>query len=205
MGRKRHASTNRAKAVGPDISRLRIVGGKHRGRQIQYDGDLSTRPMKERVREAVFNLVGPAVRGKRVLDLFAGTGAMALEALSRGAAQAITVERRFPAADTIRRNAASLGVESVVEVVAADVFKWAQGHLTASNGPWLVFCCPPYALYREQEANMLDLIRNLVDWAPTGSLLVLEFDDRFDAGQLPDSDRWDVRSYPPAIIAILEG
>ncbi len=60
---------------------LRIIGGVHRGRKLEYSGDPRTRPMKDRVREAVFNLLGPDVAGKYVIDLFAGTGALGLEAL----------------------------------------------------------------------------------------------------------------------------
>ena len=77
---------------------LRIIGGRWRGRTIRYDGDPATRPMKDRVREAVFNRIGPAVRDKTVVDLFAGTGAMAFESLSRGSTNAILVEQRVQAA-----------------------------------------------------------------------------------------------------------
>ena len=63
---------------------VRIIGGKFRGRKLEYSGDPRTRPMKDRVREALFNLLGHGVEGKVAIDLFAGTGALALEALSRG-------------------------------------------------------------------------------------------------------------------------
>ena len=88
----------------------RIIGGQLRGKKLFYSGDDRTRPMKDRVREAVFNLLGPAVVGKHALDLFAGTGALGFEALSRGAAAATFVERHFPTADHLRQTAASLGV-----------------------------------------------------------------------------------------------
>ncbi len=65
------------------VAGVRIIGGQLRGRRINYSGDARTRPMKDRLREAIFNLIGPSIRGKHVLDLFAGTGALALEALSR--------------------------------------------------------------------------------------------------------------------------
>ena len=105
MARKKAGLRDGAPHAG---SLMRIVGGKYRGRQIRYDGDARTRPMKDRVREAVFNLVGPAVKGTIVWDLFGGTGAMALEALSRGADRATIVERRFPTADVIRENVSRL-------------------------------------------------------------------------------------------------
>ena len=86
-------NTNRADA---GLGKLRIVGGKFRGRQIEYSGDPVTRPMKDNIREALFNLVGGWVKEKIVFDLFAGTGAMALEALSRGATKAFLIERHIP-------------------------------------------------------------------------------------------------------------
>src|SRR5947207_6491605 len=77
---------------------LRIIGGSLRGRKISYSGEVRTRPMKDRVREAVFNLLGAQVAGTQAIDLFAGTGALGLEALSRGAAQATFIDRHLPTA-----------------------------------------------------------------------------------------------------------
>src|SRR5262245_47435808 len=71
----------------------RIIGGTLRGRKLLFAGDARTRPMKDRVREALFNLLADAVRGKHAIDLFAGTGALGLEAISRGASGATLVER----------------------------------------------------------------------------------------------------------------
>jgi 16S rRNA (guanine966-N2)-methyltransferase len=95
--------TNRPAATS---GKLRIVGGKYRGRQIAYSGDPVTRPMKDFTREALFNLVGGWVSGKACFDLFAGTGAVGIEALSRGAERAIMVERHFPTVKAIKENVA---------------------------------------------------------------------------------------------------
>ena len=80
----RDRPTRRPKSSGC-ASTLRIIGGRLRGSVIEYHGDPRTRPMKDRVREAAFNLIGPQVVGTFAIDLFAGTGALAFEALSRGA------------------------------------------------------------------------------------------------------------------------
>src|SRR4029453_14397542 len=90
---------------GRETVGLRIVGGKLRGRALAYSGDEPTRPMKDRVREAVFNLLGPGVQGAHALDLFAGTGALGLEAISRGAARATFLERHLPTCRLIEQNA----------------------------------------------------------------------------------------------------
>ncbi len=116
----RGPSTAAARPVG-----VRIIGGRFRGRKLEYSGDLRTRPMKDRVREALFNLLGHAVEGKIAIDLFAGTGALALEALSRGASRAVLIERHRPTAQTIHRNATTLGVEAIVNITPSDTFLWA--------------------------------------------------------------------------------
>ncbi len=83
---------------------LRIIGGQHRGRRLYAVAGTRTRPTANRVREAIFNILSDRIRGKTVLDLFAGTGAMAIEALSRGAASAVCIDNSPAAVDTIRRN-----------------------------------------------------------------------------------------------------
>lgn len=158
--------------------------------------------MKDRVREAVFNLLGGDVVGKLAIDLFAGTGALGLEAISRGASRAVFVEQHFPTARTIRQNAALLGVAERAQVVPANVLTWASTADFDSPQPWLVFCSPPYALYVEQNAEMLGLLAALVERAPAESAFVVESDMRFDTNLLPRSATWDVRQYPPALIAI---
>ncbi len=158
--------------------------------------------MKHRVREATFNLIGPAVRGMHAVDLFAGTGALALEAISRGAAEATMVERHFPTARCIKQNISSLSIEGQATVIAADTFIWARQLPDLGPTPWLVLCSPPYSFYEERIEDMIGLIRTFLDRAPAGSILVVEADHRLDVGRLPRPESWDVRSYPPAVIAI---
>lgn len=174
-----------------------------RGRKILYAGDPRTRPMKDRVREAVFNLVGPSVKGKLAIDLFAGTGALGLEALSRGAARAVFIERHFPTAAIIRRNAEQLGVAEQCEIVPGDTFVWARKPAQWGAEPWLVFCSPPFDLYVERQADLLALLGQLAADAPPQSTFVVEADARFDMALLPRAAEWDVREYPPAVVGIL--
>ena len=188
-------------------SELRVVGGLFRGRKLRYSGDPRTRPMKDRVREAVFNLVGPDVKGQHALDLFAGTGALGVEALSRGAARATFFEQHFPTAAIIRENLATLGVEDRSEVISANTFIQFRPHSGAyrapDNLPWLVFCSPPYEFYVSRLDEMLALLQTILAAAPAGSVLVVEADERFDFARLPKADDWDVRAYPPAFVGIL--
>jgi 16S rRNA (guanine966-N2)-methyltransferase len=183
---------------------LRIIGGVFRGRKLEYSGDLRTRPMKDRVREALFNLLGPAVQGKVAIDLFAGTGALGLEALSRGALHAVFVERHLPTARLISRNAAALGVEAAVTVDSADAFLWARRFRDPSAKSWIVFCSPPYEFYLSKKNDMLELLTGLMLRSPPQSLFAVEFDGRFDFRDLPTAEQWDVREYLPAILGIWE-
>ncbi len=160
--------------------------------------------MKHRVREATFNLVGPAVRGMHAVDLFAGTGALALEAISRGATEATMVERHFPTVRCIEQNIALLSIEAKTTVIAADTFIWAQQLPDLGPAPWLVLCSPPYSFYEERFSDMLGLIQTFLDRSPPDSILVVESDHRLDVECLPQPELWDIRSYPPAVIAVYQ-
>jgi 16S rRNA (guanine966-N2)-methyltransferase len=191
----------------PDSDRatvgLRIIGGQLRGRKLEYSGDLRTRPMKDRLREAIFNLIGPAIRGKHALDLFAGTGALGLEAISRGAQRATFIEQHYPTADIIRQNIATLGVEQQTDIVPGNTFIWWKKRGTVlPETPWVVFCSPPYDFYVQRTEEMLEMIAGLVQAAPPDSLVIVEADDRFDFLLLPDPQAWMVRAYPPAVVGI---
>lgn len=185
-------------------AKLRVIGGHLRGRTFEYDGHLGTRPMKDRVREAVFNLVGPAVVGKLAIDLFGGTGAMAFESLSRGAKNAVVIERRFPTCRVIRENAQALGVADRVRLISGDAFIFSRTIASAPDEPWLVFVCPPYDFYVSRRDEMLELIGRLAERAPRGSVFVVECDERFTTDDLPQTWSWDVRVYPPAVVAVGE-
>ncbi|MEM9186376.1 MAG: RsmD family RNA methyltransferase [Planctomycetota bacterium] len=204
---------SRTSAGGVEVD-LRIIGGRWRGTRLTYTGDPVTRPMKHRVREAIFNLVGPAVEGKHAIDAFAGTGALGLEALSRGAIGATLIERHVPTAAVIRENIAAVGAEPLAEVLVTSAFLWGKRDLPGftAQPPWLVFISPPYAFFAEREVEMLALIRAFEQQAPAESLIVVEADERFDFGNLPGGVRsgrhgagWDVREYAPAVVGLWRG
>jgi 16S rRNA (guanine966-N2)-methyltransferase len=121
---------------------VRIVAGELRGRVIRAPGGAATRPTSEKVRAAVFDILG-SVAGDHVLDLFAGSGALGLEALSRGAVHATFVDVARPALIAIRGNLRELGLEARATVVDGDAVATASRH--APPAPWrLVFVDPPY-------------------------------------------------------------
>jgi 16S rRNA (guanine966-N2)-methyltransferase len=121
---------------------MRIVRGSLGGRVLRTPAGADTRPTSEKVREAIFNIL-PDVDGMQVLDLFAGSGALGLEALSRGAAHATFVDQGKAALTSVRTNVRDLGLESRSTVVAGDAVALAARHTPAA--PWqLVFIDPPY-------------------------------------------------------------
>jgi 16S rRNA (guanine966-N2)-methyltransferase len=120
---------------------MRVISGTYRGRELVAPKGLQTRPTSDRVREALFSILGD-VTGLRVLDLFAGSGALAIEALSRGAASATLVDSAQPAVAAIRRNLGALGIEA--EVVARPASRFLLSARTHARQYDLVFIDPPY-------------------------------------------------------------
>jgi 16S rRNA (guanine966-N2)-methyltransferase len=122
---------------------MRIIAGEFKGRRLApVKGRI--RPTGDKVREAVFSILGPAVAGARVLDLFAGTGALALEALSRGARQAVLVEDRDAALEVLGRNLEALGLKGRARVMPLPVKKALKKLAVQGTKFDLVFLDPPY-------------------------------------------------------------
>jgi 16S rRNA (guanine966-N2)-methyltransferase len=118
---------------------VRVVAGTHGGRRLRAPRGTGTRPTADRVREALFSMLGD-VTGARVLDLYAGSGALGIEALSRGAASAVFVDRDPAAVATIRRNLDDLGIDGA-DVRRRDALAFLAGRGASFD---LVFCDPPY-------------------------------------------------------------
>jgi 16S rRNA (guanine966-N2)-methyltransferase len=128
---------------------MRIVAGRLGGRRLAAPRDDVTRPTSDRVRESLFAILGP-LTGDVVLDLYAGTGALALEALSRGASRAVLVESRRAALDSLRANVEALGVEGECTVLPRPVER--LGATLVPAGPFdVVFVDPPYAVWNDRD------------------------------------------------------
>ena len=123
---------------------MRIIAGKFKGRRLHAPAGRSIRPTADRIREAVFNILGGICRGRLVFDLFAGTGALGLEALSRGAEQVIFIDNRRAAINLIRRNIAACGCGASALVFFADVKKNLSCLKTVDRPADIVFMDPPY-------------------------------------------------------------
>lgn len=158
---------------------MRIVAGLAKGRRLAAPAE-GTRPTSDRAREAMFNTLGSRMRldGARVLDLYAGTGAVGLEALSRGASTAVFVEKSRPALDVLRKNVATVGLPGA-EVVGRPVSQFLADE---PREPFdLVFADPPYA---DDDASIQQLLHVLVDqgWLAPEAMLVVERASRTPLG-----------------------
>ena len=150
---------------------MRVVAGELKGRQLRAPGGGRTRPTGDKVREALFSIIGE-VSGARVLDLFAGSGALGIEALSRGAAEAVFVDKGGPAVAAIKRNLADLGLEAEVYRREARRFlKAAQGEPPFD----LVFCDPPYDSATATAGTLVEFLPPLLT---ESALTVTESDKR---------------------------
>jgi 16S rRNA (guanine966-N2)-methyltransferase len=165
------------------VGHLRIIAGELRGRRIAVPPGVGVRPTADRVREALFSILGPTVRGARVLDAYAGSGALGFEALSRGAARATFIEAERRALSTLRANAAELGVAERCTVHPGRVIDLLRRGAVA--GPFdLVFADPPYE--GSEAAPFLALAAGVL--AESGVVL-LERDSRRVAASADGLDR----------------
>jgi 16S rRNA (guanine966-N2)-methyltransferase len=152
---------------------MRIVGGTLGGRVVRAPAGAATRPTSEKVREAMFAILGELEPTDHVLDLFAGTGAVGIEALSRGAAHTLFVDAAKPALAVLRANLKELGITDRATVVAGDAVTVAARHRPTT--PWrLVFIDPPYASDLAVRAALALPVEHLA----TGAAIVIEHDRR---------------------------
>lgn len=165
---------------------MRVIAGQYRSRPLRSLRGMDTRPTSDRLRETLFNVLAggnpESLAGTRWLDLFAGTGAVGIEALSRGATHVVFVESSPAAVKLIRENLASLGITGGFEVVQADVLR-ALGRV-APDPVDFVFLDPPYRVAKAYESTLEALSR-----APAvteASIIIAEHDKKFDPGEVVD-------------------
>ena len=169
---------------------MRVVAGTAKGRRLQAPAGRAVRPTSDRVREAIFNALTSmgAVDGATVADLFAGTGALGVEALSRGATSAVFVDDDASALRSVKQNLAATGFDAKAQVVRADVLRWVNGAPAVD----LAFADPPYAF--ESWARLLAGL--------DAQLAVLESDRELDVGE-----GWKVlktRRYGSTVVTMAE-
>jgi 16S rRNA (guanine966-N2)-methyltransferase len=171
---------------------MRIIAGEYRSRILKSLKGLALRPTSDRLRETLFNVLGPAVAGSRFLDVFAGTGAVGIEALSRGAADVTFIENHASAAKLIRQNLDSLKITSGYTILTADALtalqKLAARHAPSTPPIGFVFLDPPYAAHVDYARTLEFLSSPSANFLSPDALLIFEHHHKFSlpekSGQL---------------------
>lgn len=181
---------------------MRIIAGEFRGRKLLPPETDATRPITDRVKQSLFDILSPRLADAVVYDCFAGTGSMGLECLSREASRGIFFEIDRSAVARLRKNIDALGVQARSTVVTTDLFRVFTGPSTLSPAD-LIFLDPPYSFLREKPDPLCTLAHQLASrLKPDGVLLF-----RHDAGDelpLPSLVRSDVRHYGSMTIEFLQ-
>jgi 16S rRNA (guanine966-N2)-methyltransferase len=182
---------------------MRIIAGQFRSRVIlPPEDDRTTRPITDRVKQSLFDIVTPLLEDAIVYDCFAGTGSMGLESLSRGAKRALFFEADRSALTRLKKNIATLKVESTSTVIPGDLFKYFQTTPAPAEPAKIIFLDPPYRFLNEQPQRLQQLAEKLRDHLAPDGLVIFRHDaaDRLD---LPALDRADVRTYGGMEIELL--
>jgi 16S rRNA (guanine966-N2)-methyltransferase len=177
---------------------MRVIAGSRKGHKLAAPHGLDTRPTSDRVRENVFNLVGP-VDDARVLDLFAGSGALGIEAISRGAGHVDFVERDERAVAVIRANLEALGYLERASVARAEVTRWLRAHPEEMTAASVVLADPPY-----NDAVLDRALRLLDEGTEEGALVVVEHSSRAPLAPLRRLRSIRERRYGDAAVTLLE-
>jgi 16S rRNA (guanine(966)-N(2))-methyltransferase RsmD len=183
---------------------MRIIAGEFRSRPLLAPRSDATRPITDRVKQSLFDILSPLIEGAQVYDCFAGTGSMGLECLSRGASHVTFFEADRSAVALLRKNIATLGVANRCTVIDRDLFKWfAAGAVKATQRIDLIFLDPPYRFLKDRPGDLVALAEKISTehLAEDGTVVF-----RHDAGDelaLPALRTIDRRDYGGMTIELL--
>ncbi len=155
---------------------IRVISGKAKGRKLKTVPGDTTRPVMDRVKESLFNILGADVQGSRWLDLFAGTGSVGIEALSRGAAYCLFLDTSRAAITTIRDNLRTTGLEDVASIVKVDAFSYLSGSPAENAGFEVIYVAPPQ--YKGMWQHALEMIDARPQWLLPDGLVVVQIDPK---------------------------
>jgi 16S rRNA (guanine(966)-N(2))-methyltransferase RsmD len=176
-------------------TQIRIVAGELRGRKIACTVTPELRPTPQMVREALFSILGNAIPDRQFFDLFAGTGVIGIEAISRGARSSTFLEHDFRLAKQIEERLQEFAIQDRTHVLRADVYRWAERWQPESGVPVNVFLSPPFLDLEKRLDGFLSLIGTLLAKVPAGSVLVIQAELGFPEKELPDASSWECRQY----------
>ncbi len=175
-------------------TQVRIVAGSLRGRKLTVNVNPGLRPTPQMVREALFSLLGNAVPDRPFYDVFAGTGVVGLEAISRGASRVTFVERDFRLLGDLEGHLRTFGVADRAELARADVYRWAE-RWQPPGEPVNLFVSPPFADYEHRLDGFLALVALFQRKVADGSVMVLQVEHGVPLDGLPHPEQWEDRRY----------
>jgi 16S rRNA (guanine966-N2)-methyltransferase len=182
---------------------MRIIAGEFRGRRLLAPESDATRPITDRAKQSVFDVLNPRLAGANIYDCFAGTGSLGLESLSRGACLATFFEADRSALKRLTENLATLKVQERSRIIPGDIFKWSRHAPPPEKKIDIVFLDPPYALLRERGEDLQSLARTIAQdhLAPDG--LVIFRHDSADVLDLPPFSPIEIKNYGPMRVEFL--
>jgi 16S rRNA (guanine966-N2)-methyltransferase len=180
---------------------MRVISGTAKGRKLKSVPGASTRPITDRVKVALFDLLAGDVADARVLDLFAGTGGVGIEALSRGARHAVFVDLDPNSVRTVRENLAATRLESRGTVVRSDSFRYLE---RGTREPFdLIYIAPPQ--YKEMWIRSLEAVDRVPDWLSPDGIVVVQIDPReWREVRLGHIREYDRRKYGNTLLVFYE-
>ncbi|MGL6076069.1 MAG: RsmD family RNA methyltransferase [Fimbriiglobus sp.] len=176
---------------------VRIVAGSLRGRKVTCFVHPGLRPTPQLVREALFSILGNAVPGRVFYDIFAGTGVVGLEAISRGATRANLIEFDSKQAMEIQKHIERFGIADKAFMLRADAYRWAERWVTPLEGqPINLFLSPPFPdITPDRVGPFMKMVIDLIAKAPLESVITLQTEEEFPFAELPEPAAWDIRKY----------
>jgi 16S rRNA (guanine966-N2)-methyltransferase len=175
-------------------TQIRIVAGSLRGRKLSCTVNPNLRPTPQMVREALFSILGNAVPDRPFFDVFAGTGVVGLEALSRGASAVTLVERDVRLIAELERHIDQFGVGAGTRIVRGDVYRWIERWQPPAE-PVNLFVSPPFADFARRLDEMLRLLVVIQDKMQAHSVLTLQAETTAMLDDLARNGEWDIRRY----------
>lgn len=182
---------------------MRIIAGEFRGRKLLPPASEVTRPITDRAKQSLFDILAPLIDGAIVYDCFAGTGSMGLESASRGASHVTFFEREPSAVKRLKQNIQTLGVGAITKVISGDLFSWFAQKKAEGGRADLVFFDPPYRFVHERADSIQKVICNIVENHLSDTGTVIFRHDSADHLELDELTRYDQREYGQMMIELL--
>lgn len=175
---------------------VRVVSGILRGRKIEFEINPLMRPTPQRVREALFSILGVSLNGIAFFDVFAGTGVNGFEAISRGASKTTFIERDFHLAQAIERYIKKFNVGHLGHVICTDAYRWAARWIPIKESS-IIFISPPFIDFKNQLDELFSMVRSFQEKVKPGSVVVVQTESEISIGDLPEAEGsgWDKRVY----------